>query len=315
MSLRDHRKTLGVSQDATADEIKAAYRKLAKQYHPDTNSGDPDAARKFREVTEAYKALNDNASGKSGGTGGSSGGSAFDDDLGDFANSEIFNHIFDVMFKRGYGADPYAGIDPGFFTRKQGTSKSAENRSGAPVRGEDREREVEVTLEEAFSGADKVVDTDSGEKIRVKVPAGVLHGAKVRVRGHGGKGRDGGADGDLFLVLTVLEHERFQLDGQNLRIRFDVPFTLAAIGGTIEYVHLDGQKHAIDVQPFRKGETTLVAKGRGWPERPNSPAGHLLIDLKAVLPETLSERQRKLLEEFEDTNPSYRSDLLAKVAR
>ncbi|MCV9964511.1 DnaJ domain-containing protein [Pararhizobium sp. BT-229] len=314
MSLRDHRKTLGVSQDATPDEIKSAYRKLAKQYHPDTNSGDPEAARKFREVTEAYKSLNDNASSKSGGM---SGGSAFDDDLGDFANSEIFNHIFDVMFKRGYGAaDDFSGMDPGFFSRRQGpSSQGGGKRSGAPVRGDDREREVEVTLEEAFSGADKVIETDSGDKIRVKVPSGVLHGAKVRVRGHGGKGRDGGADGDLFLVLTVLEHERFQLDGQNLRTRFDVPFTLAAIGGTIEYVHLDGQKHAIDVQPFRKGETTLVAKGRGWPERPNSPAGHLLIDLKAVLPETLSERQRKLLEEFEDTAPSYRSDLLAKVAR
>lgn len=312
MPIRDHRKTLGVSANATPDEIKSAYRKLAKKYHPDTNSDDPDAARKFREVTEAYQALKDNTSDNSG---NSSFGSAFDDDLGDFANSEIFNTIFDVMFKRGYGADAYTtGMDPGFFSRRAGASSTkGSQRSGAPVRGEDREREVQVTLEEAFMGADKVLDTESGEKIRVKVPAGVLHGAKVRVRGYGGKGRDGGADGDLFLVLSVLDHDRFQLDGQNLRVRFDVPFTLAAIGGTIEYVHLDGQKHAIDVQPFRKGETTLVAKGRGWPERPNSPVGHLLIDLKAILPENLTDRQKRLLEDFGETSPSYRSDQLARV--
>ena len=309
MPIRDHRKTLGVSESATPDEIKSAYRKLAKKYHPDTNSDDPEAARKFREVTEAYQALKDGATGRS------PSGSAFDDDFSDFANSEIFNTIFDVMLKRGFGGDAYAGMDPGFFSRRSGASTKSGARGGAPVRGDDREREVSVTLEEAFTGTEKVVDTETGDKIRVKVPAGVLHGAKVRVRGHGGKGRDGGADGDLFLVLSVLDHDRFQLDGQNLRTRFDVPFTLAAGGGTIEYIHLDGQKHAIDVPPFRKGETTLVAKGMGWPERPNSATGHLLIDLKAVLPDALTEKQRKLLAEFEATAPSYRSDHLAKVAR
>lgn len=308
MPITNHWETLGVTKSATQDEIKSAYRKLAKKYHPDTNSDDPDAARKFRKVTEAYQVLKDGAA-----AGQSTSGSGFDDDFDDFADSEIFDAILDVMFKRGFGGDSYAGMDPGFFSRRAGGSSKSGTRGGAPVRGDDREREVSVTLEEAFTGAEKVVDTETGEKIRVKVPSGVLHGAKVRVRGHGGKGRDGGADGDLFLVLSVLDHDRFQLDGQNLRIRFDVPFTLAAGGGTIEYTHLDGRKHAIDVPPFRKGETTLVAKGMGWPERPNNAVGHLLIDLKAVLPDTLTERQRKLLAEFAETTPTYRSDLMAKV--
>jgi DnaJ-class molecular chaperone len=312
MSLRDHRKTLGVSNDATTDEIKSAYRRLAKQYHPDTNNGDPETARKFREITEAYKALNDSASVKSPGKTSSR---TQEEDLGDFANSEMFSHIFDVMFKRGFGVDAYAGMDPGFFSSKSGSSKASGSRSGAPSQGADKELEVSVTLEEAFNGVDKVIDTGTGDKIKVKVPAGVLHGAKIRVRGHGVKGSNGGATGDLYLVLSVLEHDRFQIDSQNLRIRFDVPFTLAAVGGTIEYIHLDGQKRAIDVQPFRKGETTLVAKGRGWPERPNHPAGHLLIDLKAILPDALTDRQRKLLEEFHDSEPSYRSETLAKVVR
>jgi DnaJ-class molecular chaperone len=312
MSIQDHRKTLGVSGNSTPDEIKAAYRKLAKLHHPDNNSNDPEAARKFREVTDAYKALKVSADGPSS-TGRTSDDFADFDNFDDLANSEIFNTIFDVMLKRGYGSGAYAGIDPGFFTNRAGPSEKAGSRGGAPVRGDDIEREVSVTLDEAFNGADKVVDTGVGDKIRVKVPAGVLHGAKVRVRGHGSKGRDGGDDGDLFLVLSVLDNDRFQLDGQNLRTRFDVPFTLAAAGGTIEYTHLDGRKHAIDVPPFRKGETTLVAKGMGWPERQNNAAGHLLIDLKAILPDTLTEKQRKLLVEFSESMPSYRSDLMVKV--
>lgn len=311
MSLRAHRKTLGVSENATPDEIKAAYRQLAKKYHPDTNSADPEAERKFREVTEAYEALKDKSNGKSG---------ASADDLGDFANSDMFNSIFEAMFNKTYGnrGRAYApGMDPGFFADiggKQSSSKAGKS-GGAPLKGDDRELKVEIGLDEAFIGTDKVVETESGEKIRVKVPAGVVDGAKVRVRGRGGKGRDGGADGDLLLVLSVREHARFQLDNQNLRIRLDVPFTLAAIGGTIEFVHLDGQRNAIEVQPFRKGETTLVAKGKGWPERPNAAAGHLLIDLKAILPDTLTDRQRKLLEEFEASAPSYRSEQLAKPVK
>jgi DnaJ-class molecular chaperone len=310
MTLRDHRKTLGVSDNATQDEIKAAYRTLAKKYHPDTNSSDPEAERKFREVTEAYEALKDKPSGKSG---------AASDDLGDFANSDMFNSIFEAMFNKTYGnrGRAYAGMDPGFFSDKAGSQSSARagKSSGAPLKGDDQELEVEISLDDAYTGTDKVVETETGEKIRVKVPAGVVNGAKVRVRGRGGKGRDGGADGDLFLVLSVKEHARFQLDGTNLRIRLDVPFTLAAIGGMIEFVHLDGQKNAIEVQPFRKGETTLVAKGKGWPERPTAQAGHLLIDLKAILPDTLTDRQRKLLEEFESSGPSYRSEQLAKLVK
>jgi DnaJ-class molecular chaperone len=309
MTFRDYRKTLGVSHDATQDEIKAAYRKLAKKYHPDTNRDDPDAEQKFREVTEAYEALKDKPNGKPG---------AKSDDLGDFANSEMFNSIFEAMFNKTFNARgrTYApGMDPGFFADVGGqqSSSKADKKSGAPVKGNDREVEVEIGLDEAFTGTDQVVDTESGEKIRVKVPAGVVQGAKVRVRGRGGKGMDGGADGDLILVLSVKEHPRFQLDNANLRIQLDVPFTVAALGGIIEFEHLDGQKNSIEVLPFRKGETTLVAKGKGWPERPSAATGHLLIDLKAVLPDTLTDRQKKLLEEFEASGPSYRTERLAKV--
>ena len=308
MSERDHRKTLGVSDKATTEEIKAAYRRLAKQYHPDTNSDDPDAERKFKEVNEAYQQLKDK------GVGGRSRDS--DDDFGGFADSDMFNAIFDVMLKRGYGHAGYghqAGMDPGFGDAIKAAAGKTGNGGGAPVKGGDIAMTVEVTLGEAFSGSAKIVEVAGGEKIRIKVPAGVLDGAQLRIKGHGGKGRNGGADGDLMLTLAVQENERFFLDGQNLRTSLDVPFTLAALGGNIEFVHLDGQKHRIEVPAFRKGETTLVAKGSGWPERPNAPVGHLLIDLKAVLPVSLTERQKRLLEEFDEEGPVYRSERLARV--
>jgi DnaJ-class molecular chaperone len=304
MSLRDHRKTLGVSENATPDEIKAAYRTLAKKYHPDANQSDPEAERKFREATDAYKALKDASSGKPN---DSTFGSAFDDDISDFANSEIFNTIFDVMRQRGYGNEDY-----NFFGRQQAweTNKRAKV-SGAPIKGEDRDMEVDVGLDEAFTGTEKVIEIAPGERIKVKIPSGVLHGARVRVRGHGSKGRDGGADGDLYLVLSVREHDRFRLDGQNLHVEFEVPFTVAALGGTIEYIHLDGEKHVINLRPFPKGETTLVSKGKGWPERTTASTGHLLIHLKAILPDTLTDRQRRLMEELSETSPSYKSDRMA----
>jgi DnaJ-class molecular chaperone len=311
MTLRDHRRTLGVSDTADAQEIKAAFKTLAKRYHPDTNGDNPDAEKKFKEINAAYQALK--AAGEAG-YGSRPGASGSGNGDFSFDESGIFDDIFSMMRERMHWQDGYAS-DTGFgfdfdgetFTRK------GPKRTGTAVRGADVEDTVEITLEQAYTGAHVIIPVRNDERVRVKVPEGVLDGAQLRIRGHGEKGRNGGEDGDLIVTLRVAEHRVFSLDGTNLRIRFDVPFTTAAIGGTIRFEHLDGQKHAVDVPPFHKGETTLVAKGCGWPAKDPSANGHLLIDLKAVIPTNLTDRQRRLLADFEKTAPEYRSDRLANT--
>nr|WP_250807027.1 DnaJ C-terminal domain-containing protein [Neorhizobium tomejilense] len=309
MTLRDHRKTLGVSEMADAQEIKAAYKALAKKYHPDTNGGDAEAERKFKEINAAYQALKDagyvdKSGSSSSAPGKASGGFSFED-------SEIFDSIFGMMRERMRSQGHYHGMDPGFGYESRSDGKASESRNRSTKKGADVEDTADITLEQAFTGAHVVMDGKGGDKIRIKIPAGIMDGAQLRVRGHGEAGTGGGENGDLIVTLRLREHERFSLDGRNLRTRLDVPFTLAVSGGSIEFQHLDGKKHIIDVPAFWKGETTLVAKGSGWPAKDPSSVGHLLIDLKAILPVNLSERQRKLLAEFDQTVPEYRSERLA----
>lgn len=300
----DYRKILGVSEKATTDEIKSAYRKLAKKYHPDTNSSDPEAERKFKEVNEAFQHLKDKGASGAGGIGG---------DYGSFSDTDMFNEIFDVILKRGYTNSYPPGMDPGFgaaFRRGEASSKPS---GGIPEKGTDREMTIKVSLEDAFAGIQQVIEIADDEKIRIRIPAGVLDGAQLRIKGHGTKGKYGGADGDLILTLRLLEHPDFILDGRNLKTRIDVPFTLAAAGGKLKYLHLDGSTRMIDLPAFSKGETTLIAKGYGWPSKDGETAGHLIIDVKSILPANLTDRQKKLLEDFAETMPEYRSERLATV--
>ena len=294
MVAKDHRTVLGVAPDATQEEIKAAYRKLAKLHHPDANGGDPAADAKFREISEAYRHLRDTHKH----------GTTPDEDFDRFRESDVFNAVFDSIFSKVYGN----GYDPRF-----GFEFKRDGETGGPRRGPDIELAVEITLENAYTGTSVAIPAGEGGTIKVKVPPGVTDGARVRVRGRGGEGTNGGENGDLQLVLKVADHPDFRLDGRNIRASIDVPFTLAATGGTVEFVHIDGSRHSMSVPPMQKGESILVAKGKGWPGKDGEPAGHLIIEVRAAFPERLSEKQRRLLDEIAASSPEYRPGRLAKV--
>jgi curved DNA-binding protein len=310
MASKDPHDVLGVPRNATEADLKSAFRKLAMRWHPDKNPGDKEAERKFKEINEAYeqarKIAEEDAKRKDAGTAtGRFDEHGFGFESGGFEfNDSRFDDLFDMLLNRG--ARGFTFDVDGFGFKARANPK--------PRRGEDRERTVEVTLEQAYNGGEILVPGEvRGEQLKVRLPAGVVSGSKVRIKGRGGRGGDGEPDGDLYLVLSVQRHARFALEGQNLRTALDVPFTFALTGGRIEFEHLTGRRHVIDVPAFPDGKTSLIAKGDGWPARPGQEAGHLVIDLAAIFPEKLTAKQRKIIADLAASEPRYKSDRLARV--
>lgn len=298
---RQHRRTLGVSDTATSAEIKDAYRRLAKKYHPDTNQGDQDAARKFREITDAYTALKSQSVETQEGQHG--GGHGFEEGGHWNIDTDIFEEIFESVVKNRSRRSRSSDFDPGF---GDAFTAGYEYRGNGKVsKGKDIEVSVSVDLKDAYTGVSQVIEALEDSRLRIKLPAGVSDGAVLRIKGKGHKGTNGGTDGDILVTVRHRPHGRFSLRGEDLVVRMNIPFTTALLGGELEFVHLDGKKHLIDVPAFPGGETTLVAKGKGWPGR-NSPSyGNLVLELRSVLPRKLTERQKRILREFHETQPAY----------
>ncbi|MBL7077135.1 MAG: DnaJ domain-containing protein [Kiritimatiellae bacterium] len=304
----DYYKTLGVERSATQDEIKKAYRKLARKYHPDVNQ-DAGGEAKFKEAAEAYEVLGDpkkrekydqlGANWKGGqeftpppGWDGvhfefrgspREGGIPFED-LGGF--SDFFSELFG-------GGIPHGRMD------------CREWR----MRGQDHEAELSVPLEEAFFGAKKSVqlqtaDIDAQGRVHrntrrydVNIPTGTENGARMRLTGQGGEGAGGGPSGDLYLRINIAPHPRFRVLGRNLET--DIPVTPweATLGAKIELQSVDGNL-SLTVPPGTQCGQKLRLRGRGLPKRGNRPAGDLLVNVQVRVPRDLSDKERELFNEL-----------------
>ncbi|MFN4252959.1 DnaJ domain-containing protein, partial [Deinococcus sp.] len=237
MAYKDYYDVLGVSRGASEADIKSAYRKLAKQYHPDKNAGDEKAAERFKEIGEAYAVLSDPEKrqvfdqfghtgqvppgyGGPGAGGGFQGGDFSGFDPGQF--SDFFQGLFGQTGRRGGAGQGFPG----------GAQVNLEDLLGGGGMGGGRrfvqnvEGELQVTLAEAFSGSDEVINVD-GKRLSLRVPAGTRDGARLRLAGQGPGG------GDVLLTIRVLEDARFELDGDHLTTSVDVPAPLAALGGDV----------------------------------------------------------------------------------
>jgi curved DNA-binding protein len=299
VEFKDYYKILGVPRTATAKEIKAAYRRLARKHHPDVNKGNPAAEARFKEINEANAVLSDpgkrrqyDALGpdwqnvvRRGGGGRSGQGFPVDlgDDLGGF--SDFFRTIFGGGgFDRG-GPGGFGGGVEDLFERRP------------PPRGRDLEGVAELTLEEVLHGTTRTVQLDEGggtRRVEVKIPPGIEDGARVRVRGEGGRG-PGGA-GDLFLRVHVLPHPRFTRDGDDLRTSVAVPLTTAVLGGEGAVPNLEGERGIKIPEGSRPGRIFRL-RGLGLPRR-QAPGerGDLFAVLAVELPDGLSARARELFE-------------------
>ncbi|MCS6873562.1 MAG: molecular chaperone DnaJ [Pyrinomonadaceae bacterium] len=364
---KDYYEVLGVSRSATADEIKKAYRRLAVKYHPDKNPGDKQAEERFKEIQEAYSILSNPEKRASYDKFGHAG-----------VNGQGFS---------GFSTDAFSDIEDFFFSVFNddifgftGSRRSSRTRA---ERGADLRYDLEITLEEAFSGVEKqiklpklVLCVDCGgsgarkgsypevcltcrgtgsvryqqgfftvartchnclgagqivrekceacdgkgrvkkeKTLEVSIPAGVNSGSRIRIRGEGEEGRNGGAPGDLFIVIQVKEHERFVREGDNLYTSVPISFSQAALGAQLKIKGLDGQEETLKIPAGTQTGTVFEIKGKGMTAFGGNHRGSLFVAVKVITPTNLTREQRKLFEklaEIENKNLEEES-LIEKV--
>ncbi len=291
---KDYYKLLGVARDASAEEIKKAFRKLAMQYHPDRNKG-PEAEEKFKEANEAYAVLSDPEKRKQYDMFGADGfGQRYSTD--DIFSNFDFSQIFADM---GFGGGGEArGAQRGFdfgsiFGRGRGGAREARGYNPfAQQAGQDAEAEVTVTFHEAYNGGEREVVVD-GKDVRVRIPRGVKNGTRLRVRGQGHAGPAGA--GDLYLTVHVGAHPVFRFHGDDLEMDVNAHLTDLVLGGSVEIETPDGQKQNLKIPAGTSPGQKLRLRGKGFPKK-DGAFGDLLARVVLRTPKELTEDQRKHFE-------------------
>ncbi|GAA1602158.1 DnaJ C-terminal domain-containing protein [Leucobacter chromiireducens] len=306
---KDFYQILGVSKTASDAELKKTYRKLARTYHPDSNPGDAAAEAKFKEISEAYSVLSDaeqraeydqiRAMG-AGGARFTSGGGA-----------QGFEDVFGGMFGGGGRGQQY-----GF---QQGGGQGFEDIFGmfggaqrGPQPGRDVQASTTLDFETAVHGKTVTLQAPTGT-VKVKIPAGVSDGQKIKVRGKGEPSPNGGQPGDIILTVAVRKHPVFEREGNNLRLKLPITFSEAALGATVEVPTLGGDPVRLKVQPGTPSGRVLRVKGRGV--KTAKATGDLLAEVQVVVPSHLSAEAKAALEAFRDveSDENPREDLLARA--
>jgi len=282
MDYKDYYKILGVDRKATSDEIRKAYRKLAKQYHPDHNPNNKEAEDRFKDINEAYEVLSDTKKRsyydrvgsdysswqRRGNPGdfnwGNYGTNVNMDDLNDMFGGAGFSDFFQTIFGMG-GARPNQPRSRGY------------------------QQDLDISLEEAYKGTTRLIESN-GKKKQVRIPAGVRTGSKVRVAGAGPNGLD------LYLIVGVAEDNRFERRGNDLHTKANVDLFTAVLGGEAE-VETFGGTVKLTIPAGTQPEQIFRLAGRGMPVVNKKEHGDLFVKAKIQVPKYLSEKQRKLLEE------------------
>ena len=319
MASKDYYNILGVKRNASEQEIKDAYRRLARKHHPDVNSGDKSAEAKFKEINEAYEVLSDKGKRKKY------------DKYGDqwqyadqFEQARRHQTPFqDCGRSSGTTSFHFAGddLDSLFEGLLRGTHTRTYTRRAQPRRGRDIEAPVEVTLEEAYHGTKRTLSLQAEEpcpscrgtgliqnvpcstcqglgvvprlkRLEVKIPPGVKTGSRVRIAGKGQPGY-GGANGNLYLVISVKPHRLFQRHGDDLHVEVPVPLTAAMLGGEVQVPTPKG-KLALKIPPETQNGRAFRLAGQGMPHLGNSSRGDMLAKVNIVLPTKLSPQEKEL---------------------
>jgi curved DNA-binding protein len=312
MEYKDYYKLLGVPRTADEKEIKKSYRKLARQYHPDVNPNDKAAEAKFKEINEAYEVLSDpekrrkyDQLGQSyqswQQTGGQPGG--FDWNQWVAANQAAGARAGGQPggWRVDYGGDveDIFGGGTGFsdFFQQIFGGMGAGVRTAQPAAPRDLEQPVDINLEEAFQGGQRLLDVD-GRRLEVRIPPGVRTGSRVRVAGEGLPGARGGARGDIYLRINVLPHKNFERRDDNLYTELQVDLFTALLGGEVLVPTLSGTM-ALRIPAGTQAGRTFRLAGQGMPKlRVPSERGELFVKVQVRLPEQLSDKERDLVRQW-----------------
>lgn len=314
MEVKDYYKILGVDKKAGPDEIKKAYRKLAVKYHPDKNPDNKAAEEKFKEISEAYEVLKDpekrqkydrfgenwkyyqqGAAGAGQGAGGfdwsqwqqQPGGGGYQTYTGDFESafggggfSDFFEHLF------GGGG---------------GFGRAGRGRAPHAFKGQDVEAQVELSLEEAYHGATRLADV-GGKKLRLNFKPGMAHKQRLRLKGRGGAGVNGGENGDLYVTVLIAPHPKFERRGNDLYYTLKVPLYTAVLGGKATVETMRGPVK-IDVPEETQSGRVLRLKGLGMPVygKPGE-FGSLLVKIEVETPTNLTEKEKELFKQLQKIN-------------
>jgi curved DNA-binding protein len=316
MEYKDYYKILGLNKNASQEDIKKAYRKLARKYHPDVNPEDKTAGDKFSEINEANEVLSDPEKRKKFDQFGAnwqqyqqSGGRPEDFNWGQWQSDpgntytyrtvtpEEFEELFgggggySDFFETLFGSARHRGDD------RQGTPQDSFFQSG-PYQGRDSEHSLQVTLEEAFHGTNRRLEWEDGHRIEAKIPPGVKTGSKVRLQGQGGKGIGGGKPGDLYLKIEVLPHHRFQRQNDDLKVSIPVDLFTLLLGGQVSISGMD-RTVKLDIPSETPNGRVFRLRGLGMP-RMKSPKdrGDLYVTVEALLPKNMNNKEKDLLQQW-----------------
>ncbi|MBD1542850.1 DnaJ domain-containing protein [Arthrobacter sp. IA7] len=316
---KDFYKILGVAKDASDADIKKAYRKLARQHHPDTNSGDTAAEKKFKDISEAYSVLSDPDERQQYDAIRAMGGGArfAPHGAGSTANGgfeDLFGGLFTGGGGRHSGGFSTAGGIPPEFADLFGGGFGGGGPAGyqrAPQKGADRTASTSISFAGSIRGTTVGLREPDGEVIDVRVPAGIKDGQKVRVRGKGQYGPAG--NGDLLVTVNVKPHDFYTRDGDNLRIHVPVSFPEAALGADIEVPTIDGEHVRVRVPAGTPSGRTLRVKGRGV--KTSKATGDLLVTIDVAVPKNLSKEAEEAVKAFAaaTTGADVRQGLAAKA--
>ena len=291
MALTDYYKILGISKKATEAEIKKAYRKLARKYHPDLNPNDKVAEKKFKEINEANEVLSDPKNRKK-----------YDEYGEHWQHAEEYEKAKQQQShqrstqgsSQSYTQEDFSDIFGSMFG---GQSQGTHGRQ-IRFRGQDFNAELQLDLKDVFSTHKRTL-TVNGKNIRITIPAGIENGQTIKIKGHGGPGVNGGPNGDLYIQFSITNHTKFKRDKDNLHITVDLDLYKALLGGEIMIDTFNG-KVKLNIKPETQNGTKVKLKGKGFPKyKKEGQFGDLYVTYQIKLPEKLSNKEKALIQELQ----------------
>ena len=302
MAYIDYYRILGLNKNATEEEIKKAYRKLARKHHPDLNPNDKEAHLMFQQINEANEVLSDPEKRKK-----------YDQYGENWKNAEQFEQARqqqqyggraqgrpDQEFSGGFGDENFSDFFESLFGARGGSRAGARGAGGhVKFRGQDYNAELHISLKDAFQTHQHTLDVN-GKKVRITIPAGIENGQVIKLKGHGGPGVNGGPNGDLYIAFVIEEDGKFKRSGNDLYATEDIDLYTAVLGGQVTIETFSGKLN-LKVKPETQQGTKVRLKEKGFPVyKKEGVSGDLIVTYNVKIPASLSEKEKELFQQLKD---------------